>query len=387
MEREEYLKSAYDVVTRGRCALNGIVPEREFIDALEMDTLFQISKIHSLVALTAYALESAGVKNEPFHEELSRAIRDATLRKFERERVFAEFEKLGMWYLPLKGAILADMYPSFGLRQMADTDVLFDPAYTKDVRRVLVSMGYEVKSYGRVNHDVYVKPPIFEFEMHRSLVIGSKGMEVFDYFAETENRMICESGHRYRMTDEDFYIFMIYHEFKHYVRGGTGVRSLSDVYVFLKARGDSLDFDYIRDACRTLEIDEFEEQNRRVALAIFGGETLTDKDDLHFYGHILTSGTFGHIGHMVSGKMESYKEKKHGKLKYLKDRLFLPQYVVKEVYPFFYHHKIFMPALFFYRLGRSVTVRRKQVASEFEILMHYKNKDKNDDENKNDPKE
>ena len=389
LTRESYVKSIYDVAELVRCALNGIKPDDELISSLDLPALFEVSKMHLLTALTAYALDMAGVKDEAFHMALSRAIRDAAMRRVERERVYAEFEKAGIWYLPLKGAILADMYPSFGVRQMADTDVLFDESYTKEVRKIMVSLGYDVKSYGRVNHDVYTRPPFFEFEMHRSLVIGSKGSEVFDYFAETEKRMILESGHKYRMTDNDFYIFMIYHEFKHYIRGGTGLRSLTDVYVFLRARGEYLDFDYIRNACEILDIVDFEAQNRRVALAVFSGEELTNEEDKHFYGQILTSGAFGHIGHMVIGRMDNYKNKKHGKLKYLKDRLFLPPYVVKEVYPFFYEHKILMPFLFFYRLGRSFTVRRKQAVSEVQVLLHYnkKHNNKEDEDNKTDPEE
>ena len=52
------------------------------------------------------------------------------------------------------------------------------------------------------------------------------------------------SDYEYRLSDEDFYVFLIAHIAKHYRFGGTGIRSLLDLYVYEKSLTD-LDFKYI----------------------------------------------------------------------------------------------------------------------------------------------
>lgn len=54
------------------------------------------------------------------------AIRKNAMLDLSRESLFAYFEEQGIWYMPLKGSILKDMYPRLGMRQMADNDILID---------------------------------------------------------------------------------------------------------------------------------------------------------------------------------------------------------------------------------------------------------------------
>ena len=72
-----------------------------------------------------------------------------------------------IWYLPLKGIILKDYYPSVGMRQMSDNDILFDADAWERVEKHMLSEGYETESVGKGNHDVYQKAPVYNFEMHR----------------------------------------------------------------------------------------------------------------------------------------------------------------------------------------------------------------------------
>lgn len=55
-----------------------------------------------------------------------------------KERRYFLFEKAGIWYLPLKGVILKEMYPVYGIRQMADNDILFDFTYRKEVKDIFL---------------------------------------------------------------------------------------------------------------------------------------------------------------------------------------------------------------------------------------------------------
>ena len=69
-------------------------------------------------------------------------------------------------------------------------------------------------------------------------------------------QLLKEEGNRfgYRFSDEDFYLFLTAHEYKHYSWGGTGLRSLMDVYVYLKNLEGRLDWNYIKEEIRPASI-------------------------------------------------------------------------------------------------------------------------------------
>lgn len=62
-----------------------------------------------------------------------------------------------MLYLPLKGIIMKDYYPSVGMRQMSDNDILFDADAWERMEKHMISGGYKAEYVGKGNHDVYHK--------------------------------------------------------------------------------------------------------------------------------------------------------------------------------------------------------------------------------------
>lgn len=83
-------------------------------------------------------------------------MRKRGLMDAEMRTVFAQLEEAGIWYVPLKGSVLKEYYPEYGMRQMADCDVLFDKSRAEDVKKRLIPD--EGKKYGRhfSTEDFYV---------------------------------------------------------------------------------------------------------------------------------------------------------------------------------------------------------------------------------------
>lgn len=146
--------------------------------------------------------------------------------------------------MPLKGAILKELYPRQEMRQMADNDILFDAEYKAAVKDYFVREGYEVISYAKGNHDVYEKEPVYNFEMHTSL-FGKAHNEVWaEYYKDIQSKLDKRDHHfQYSFTDEDFYIYFIVHAFKHFDGCGTGIRYFVDSYVYQNAK--NLNWSYI----------------------------------------------------------------------------------------------------------------------------------------------
>ena len=169
MTKEEYLKNAMDVVYLAACAVNDIVPDAERVRVMELPHLYQVANRHLLTGITAMTLESAGVKDSAFTQLKGKAIRKVVAFDMERTAILQQLEEAGIWYMPLKGSILKELYPAIGMRQMSDNDILYDASRSEDVRRIMEGRGFTTERIGKGNHDIYYKPPVLNFEMHTAL--------------------------------------------------------------------------------------------------------------------------------------------------------------------------------------------------------------------------
>ena len=126
MTKHDYKQHAYYLIYLIRCALHNRKPAKAKLDKMDLSSVFAVAKEQSLTAMAAYALQSAGICDSRFTEAKDKAIRSAMLYYIERQNIFCEFEKAGIWYMPLKGIILKDYYPKTTMREMCDNDILFD---------------------------------------------------------------------------------------------------------------------------------------------------------------------------------------------------------------------------------------------------------------------
>ena len=346
---------------------------------MDITAVYEAAQMHMLTAICAMSLESAGVKDEGFTQAMAKAVRKNVQFDIDRAQILERLEKAGIWYMPLKGSVLKELYPKYGMRQMSDNDILFDSSRAEDVRQIMESMGFTTKHFGHGNHDVYFKKPVSNFEMHTS-IIDHNDERFFEYYRNVKDRLIKDEGndYGYHFSDEDFYIFMTVHEYKHYSGGGTGLRSVLDTYVYLTKLGDRLDMRYIVHECEKLGIAEFERQSRSLAMDLFGAKQLTD-DDKEMLRYIAFSGTYGSIENLVSNRVAKYGSGRFAMIKYTVGRLTVPinekdsRYgIYRSFYPWFYEKKYRLPLLFFYRLFVGVTSGRRKVMEEIRVLLKHK---------------
>ena len=153
------------------CSLQGTKPEEALLANIDMEALLRLAKAHSVSAMVCMALEqtdafqhAAETTRLKWLDCKNKAVRKNMLLDAERHRLEKEFAEHGIWYMPLKGSILKDWYPKFGMREMADNDILFDATRRQQVRDIFVNRGYSIESYNKSsNHDAYEKQPIEHF--------------------------------------------------------------------------------------------------------------------------------------------------------------------------------------------------------------------------------
>ena len=101
----------------------------------------------------------------------------------------------------------------------------------EELESVMTELGYTPEHVGGV-HDVYQKKPFFNFEMHRKLV--PEDSTFAKYYENPWDRAHLGNGkmYEYHFSDEDEYIYMLVHAYKHYDVSGCGIRTLVDEYVW-----------------------------------------------------------------------------------------------------------------------------------------------------------
>lgn len=392
------LKEVYrDVLYLTACAVNDVKPAEQCLAACReepgrLEELYRSSRAHYLDTLTGMALKETGIPLPARWEEtLAKTLRKELLFDTERARILSFMEQTGIWYLPLKGIVLKDFYPKAGTRQMSDNDILFDAMYADKVAEYMHSLGYETISAGRGVHDVYVKPPVYNFEMHRALY-GSTGKPGWkEYYDSIKGRLLPTEGTRYgyHMRDEDFYVYIVSHAYKHYSGGGTGLRTLLDFYLFLREKEAEMDFDYVRQECGILGLTGFEESVRGMSRRLFSREAALvytqnypedrlSAQELETLQYYLSSGVYGSFEHEIQNRMNKYRDKDGGFSlgKYYLRRLFPEMKIYQNFFPFFYRHKYLLPVAWLYRLFRLLFVSRRRKKMLWEI--HTVQKDRQD---------
>lgn len=376
-------KVQYDMIYLSACGVNRIIPKREYLEKMELEKVYRLSATHFLDALVGTTLKQAGISlPKGWTERISKAIRKVVLFDAEREKLFSFMEQKGIWYLPLKGIILKDYYPAVGMRQMSDNDILFDYSFCDEVQEYMESQGYESVSVGKGNHDVYEKKPVYNFELHSALYSELHQDGWAEYYGNVKDRLVLNSGssYGYHFSDEDFYVYIVSHAYKHYAGSGTGLRTLLDFYVYLNAKESTMDFAYIERECEILGIAEFEKSSRNLCKKVFDAASLKGKEDLEqrlspeekeMLLYYLSSGVYGTAERMIENRIRKFQtgSGSKSKVRYVISRLF-PGMEVCRYYPFFYKHKWLMPVFWIYRALKVLLdkKRRKLIVGEIKTL-------------------
>ncbi len=354
------------------CALQNRIPDSRRIAEMDLTALYAACSFRSLTALAASALESAGtVLPSEWTEKKAKAIRKTLLLDAERAKLYAFFEEKGIWYMSLKGIVLKEYYPSVGLREMSDNDILYDPAYRETVMEYMLQNGYTAVSVGKGVHDTYHKLPIYNFELHRALYNEYDDETLSQYYRNVRQSLVQvhENGMEYRFNDEDFYLYILSHAYRHYMSEGIGIRALVDCYVYLHAKGDCLDWAYMEGEAEKIGMSVFFRIFFDLGRKLFDepmGENWT-KEERQMLDDCLEAGTHGTFEGGITKNVQR-KGGKAAKLKYLWGRLFPRMAVYQVGYPFFYKHKWLLPAAWLWRLMKGLTKRGKRIFKEISIV-------------------
>ena len=369
MEKEQFYQSTKEYIHLLSLYLNNKEDDSFIVDEHLLSFFIKLSKHHSLMAMLYQALYKTKVKVDP--ETLKKLepyylnnLRKVVLFEKERKDLYQYLNDNNIDYLPLKGIVINNYYQDKNIREFADNDILFSNGDNL-IKDFFVKCGYQVKAYRKGCHDVYLKKPFFNYEMHRALFIKNEDYPSYvKYFKNYMDRTVEKDGHEKMLKNEDFYIYFTAHTYKHYQGSGCGIRTLVDYYLYL--RKEQLDFDYINKELEKLNLLEFSNNIRSLSKKIFDEEPLNEVEE-EMLLFITSSGTYGTLEHSVS---KGVKQK--GRFGYYMARVFPPYHFYKLAYPWAYYCPILIPFAWLARFFRILFKNPKKAKKELKMIREHK---------------
>lgn len=370
MNRQDMRETVNAVAYLAGCAVRQTVPDARMVESMNLDLVYEAAEAHLLTSVVGIALDRAGIQDERFIRAVARAQQKAVFLDADRAQVLDRLEKAGIWYMPLKGAVLKNLYPAYGMREMADNDILFDKDRAGDVRKIMTELGFETDAYERYHHDVYKKKPASNFEMHRLLFSAASQKELYDYYLNVKDRLVPDAEHQfgYQFTDEDFYIYMTAHEYEHYTHGGIGLRSLLDCYVYLRAR--QIDMVYVARETKKMNMSEFERKNRSLAVRLYDGEALSAEEE-EMLDYMISSGAYG-----TAENDAEYQVAEMGRWKYFLSRVNMPKTRMYELFPVLKRAPYLYPFFWLLRFPRGLILKNGYFRAQMKAILGLNRKRK-----------
>ncbi len=301
-------------------------------DFLYLHTLARFHDMASVLPLAAKLLalslpESLAAALELTHQK---AIYKCTVQDMLYDTLSGILEQNKVRHLPLKGLIMRKMYPYAELRTSGDADVVYDKACV-NLGEYMSLCGFSLTKHSDIV-DTYKSTGGAVFEMHREV---SDDFTVHTALASNlwSAALLCDGkAYEHRLTNEDFYIYHIAHLAKHFTGKGSGIRPFADIFVFLKANGDTLDREKVQQGLEELGLVTFEKVMRDVAYYFFCGKD-ADALVLECAENVLLSGVYGNMKEMAVLDGVKKSEGKGGGANRQVKSFFLPLDRMKVKYP------------------------------------------------------
>lgn len=318
-----------------------VLPE---VSARFLIEVYKLSKAHDVAHLVGDALNKSGVfenlpadldeneraaiakVKEKFDEQIFTAVYRYENINYELERLKETLEEAEIPFIPLKGSVIRKYYPEPWQRTSCDIDILVKETDADKASKVLAErLQYKISEKGQ--HDISLfSPSDIHVELHFKLMdIEFKQVSALsDILNSGEIEPV--SGYEYRMSNELFLLYHIYHMAKHFVHGGCGIKPFIDLWIIKNKVG----------------FDEGKAQKmlqESGLLAFFERSTdfvnvwFEDKDHSEITqemeDYILQGGVYG----TLEQQLAMSQNKKGGKFRHLLSKIFLSYEQMKVYYP------------------------------------------------------
>jgi len=174
--------------------------------------------------------------------------------------IIAEAMKKGIDICILKGVAVASLYANPDCRISSDTDILISKKDESKMTKYLQSKGYEVKKRRKNDHHMKATHKVGGLlEVHISL--NSKIEDEFAFgriFKYDEVYVPVKIGKDtfYTLGINDNLYFLTSHYIRHFISGGSSIRQIMDLLVYIEKNKERIDFEKYYKTLKILRYDK-----------------------------------------------------------------------------------------------------------------------------------
>ena len=244
-------------------------------------------------------------------------IQNDALRK-----ICAALDEEQIPYIPLKGAVLRQLYPAPELRTSCDIDVLVKEEEL-DKAVIAIENATDFKSQKRNYHDISMLNSKVHLELHFSILENMESIDrllshVWEYADQ-------DCGFRYKLTPEFQIFHIIAHMSYHMVHGGLGIRPFLDLWL-LRTKTDYNE-ETVHQMCSYCGILTFYEKCCNLVDAWMAGASVPEELTM-LEEYTLNGGVFGNKENALASK-----QREHRGFNYYVHRTFMSRELMATEYP------------------------------------------------------
>ncbi len=353
-------------------------------NCINYNRLYDIANSNGIANLIAdYICDWPSVPNdikERFETQKLIVVKQQVLFKLVFKELTAILKENKIYSVVLKGYLLKDLYPKSNMRSMSDLDVF---AKKEDIEKIFKLLEMKEYSFGKIdygNHYEAYRYGTVKIEFHPELVALNSAYgdrvyslcsdrdipiaDIMDVFANSSN--IENNEFLRQLKPEYHYVYVIMHMMNHFLSGGTGIRSVVDVWIMNNHYSNTWNRKEIDELLNRFGLARFEEYTVRLADKWFSNSDFVFPDNQNsnssqhfemFEKYILHSGTYGCVNNSVISRLNS-EQVKGSKMKYLLISVFPPYSKMCDLYPGLKKNPFLLPIMWIKKWITIIRVRK-----------------------------
>ncbi len=210
------------------------------------------------------------------------AVGDHIRQEHYARALFEELHRREIRYMPMRGWCMRALYPEPTWRTSGDLELLCDAEKLEELGEILSGYGFhcvavtETEAVWALDHVRII--------LHTALIPISEAVTA--YFGDAWERFLTDDGVEYRMTDEDYCLYILTQLSYLMVIDRISIRMILDLYVYRNAK-PNLDRGKLEAELEKLGILRFAHAIEALCEVWFGGAEQTD--DLMLLGSYIAS--------------------------------------------------------------------------------------------------
>ena len=285
-----------------KSSLNNGTYEGGYIDSQDLKQIYRLSEIHHVLPMIYSALHNEECFKNAY-EEFKRIFKQVALRlvvsQIQRSNRFLELYKIlqkeNIEIIVFKGIIFRNMYNNPDDRISSDEDILIKKEDYEKVKEFFLSEGFEFIDKGEecayfsksTGLCIEVSTSLFS---HESKAYGHLN-KLFEDVFEKSIKINIDKIDILTLSHEQHLIYIVFHNMKHFLTGGFGIRQVADFSKYIETYGEYINWEKFWSDLKDLNYDTFALNLIEISLKYLGfnDDKITYPDNITSFDELKNS--------------------------------------------------------------------------------------------------